>query len=529
MKQTEGECSQDDTEFQSYHCRKRSARTAAGGKCKRRRTQKVASNDQEEVVNENQGTDHQQEDQESNRHQEEVTQDQEKVTEEVIENQEELNEHQEENQEDVIEHQEELNEHQEENQKDVIEYQEEMNEHQEENQEDVNEGQEEMNEHQEESQEYMNEDQDEMNERQEDMSEELNEHQEEMNEHHEEENEVNYYYQYQGEVSYQQNHAVDVLLRQLAMAQATNQVLRNMLVLKTNIVKGIRGNDQKTCFYTGLPMYCFQYSIRAVEGTLSLLLATSERLKENEFLAVLMKLHLDTPMQDLAYRLGCSLTSFSNIFHEWLKVMYYNLKQLIIWPDADTLRANLPEAFKNHYRNAICIIDCFEVFIQRPLSFEPRASSFSNYKRHNTINVLVAVAPTGSITFISKARGGRVSDKVITQECGFLEKILPGDVVLADRGFNVQDELAIRQAKLELPSFTRGKKQLSQQEVEMSRQLARVRIHVEHVIGQLRKKYKILQHTLPITLIKRPRDPIPTIDRILVVTAALTNLSPSVV
>lgn len=162
-------------------------------------------------------------------------------------------------------------------------------------------------------------------------------------------------------------------------------------------------------------------------------------------------------------------------------------------------------------------------------SFEPRTSSFSNYKRHNTIKILIAVAPTGSITFISKAWGGRVSDKVITQECGFLDKILPGDVVLADRGFNVQDELAIRQAKLKLPLFTRGKKQLSQQEVEMSRQLARVRIHVERVIGQLRKKYKILQHTLPITLIKQPKDPIPTIDHILVVTAALTNLSPSVV
>ena len=63
----------------------------------------------------------------------------------------------------------------------------------------------------------------------------------------------------------------------------------------------------------------------------------------------------------------------------------------------------------------------------------------------------------------------------------------------------------------------------------MSRQLARVRIHVERVIGQLCKKYKILQGTLPITLVKRPSDTVPTIDAILVVTAALTNLSASVV
>ena len=43
------------------------------------------------------------------------------------------------------------------------------------------------------------------------------------------------------------------------------------------------------------------------------------------------------------------------------------------------------------------------------------------------------------------------------------------------------------------------------------------------------KKVQILQGVLPITLIKRPTDDKPTIDRILVVTAALTNLCPSVV
>ena len=57
---------------------------------------------------------------------------------------------------------------------------------------------------------------------------------------------------------------------------------------------------------------------------------------------------------------------------------------------------------------------------------------------------------------------------------------------------------------------------------------AHVRMHVEHVIGQL-QKYKILHVTLPITLIKRPSDSEPTIDRILVVTSALIDLCPSVV
>ena len=72
----------------------------------------------------------------------------------------------------------------------------------------------------------------------------------------------------------------------------------------------------------------------------------------------------------------------------------------------------------------------------------------------------------------------------------------PGDIVLADRGFNVRDDLAIRQVKLEMPASTKGKQQLSQEDVEMSRRLSRVRIRVERVTGQLRKKYKLLQGTL---------------------------------
>ena len=64
----------------------------------------------------------------------------------------------------------------------------------------------------------------------------------------------------------------------------------------------------------------------------------------------------------------------------------------------------------------------------------------------------------------------------------------------------------------------------------MSRSLARVRIYVERVIGQLRRKYKILRETLPISLIKKPSDDsIAAIDIIIFVTVALTNLSQTVV
>ena len=321
------------------------------------------------------------------------------------------------------------------------------------------------------------------------------------------------------------------LLGQLACSCASNAILYNSLRETANNLsaRDIRNDDSKTCFYTGLSKYALFNALFDLLKGYYVSSSLPESVKMDYFFAVLVKLRLNPPLRDLAYRLGVGESQFSAIFHNWLTVMYHNLKQLIVWPDSETLRENLPVAFRKHFINAKCIIDCFEIFIERPLSFDARAATYSNYKKHNTVKVLIAIAPTGAITFISKAWGGRVSDKVITQECGFLDHIEPGDLILADRGFNVSDEVAIRQAKLVLPSFTRGKKQLSKEEVERSRQLAHVRIHVERVIGQLRKKYKILQGPLPITLIKRPSDSEPTIDHILVVTSALVNLCPSVV
>ena len=63
----------------------------------------------------------------------------------------------------------------------------------------------------------------------------------------------------------------------------------------------------------------------------------------------------------------------------------------------------------------------------------------------------MGIAPNGAITFLSKAWGGRASDKKITTESGFLDLLDPDDLVMADRGFPIQEDLLIRGAKLLIP------------------------------------------------------------------------------
>ena len=79
-----------------------------------------------------------------------------------------------------------------------------------------------------------------------------------------------------------------------------------------------------------------------------------------------------------------------------------------------------------------------------------------------------------------------------------------------------------------ISSFTRGKTQLSQKEVEVSKQISKVRIHVERIIRLLKNKFNIpFSRTV---LVKHKNDTdLVRIDKLLVVCSALTDLSASVV
>ena len=224
----------------------------------------------------------------------------------------------------------------------------------------------------------------------------------------------------------------------------------------------------------------------------------------------------------------------STIFQKWLDIMYVRLKFLIVWPTREVLQNNMPLVFQQLYRRCRVIIDCSELFIETPSNFNARAKTYSNYKKHNTVKFLIGISPCGTIpytiSFLSQCWGGRISDKSITLQSNFFNYLEPGDQILADRRFTISDDIACYGASLIIPSFTRGKKQLSQEEVEQSKQISRVRIHVERVIGTLKKRYRILTGTLSVSMIKHRNDEgVSNIDKLLVVCSSLTNLGEPVV
>ena len=140
---------------------------------------------------------------------------------------------------------------------------------------------------------------------------------------------------------------------------------------------------------------------------------------KDELLIVLMRLRLNLMLEDLGYRFHVSKSTISRIFQAWIDVMYARLKFLIVWPSRDVVRHNMPQVFKDLYPNYCCIIDCTEIFMERPFTLKARAQTYSNYKHHNTVKLLIGITPCGTISYLSLCWGGRVSDRHLTQKLAF--------------------------------------------------------------------------------------------------------------
>ena len=289
-----------------------------------------------------------------------------------------------------------------------------------------------------------------------------------------------------------------------------------------------KDNDEKVLFYTGLSTW---------ELLTKLFVYIKPYLKQHSVLtpfqqlvATLMRLRLNLSGQDLGYRFKVHPSTISRTFEFVVGLLYTKLKPLIIWPDRDTLLKTMPMVFRKHYPHCVVIIDCFEVFIDRPTDLLARAQTYSQYKHHNTVKYLIGITPQGTVSYISEGWGGRTSDKFVTEHCSLLTYLVPGDTILADRGFDINDSVGAYCSTLKIPAFTKGKSQLSGIEVEQTRKIANVRIHVERVIGNIRKKFSLLSDTQPIDfLITSPDQSKTLLDKIVYISCALVNMCDSVI
>lgn len=312
---------------------------------------------------------------------------------------------------------------------------------------------------------------------------------------------------------------------------------RNNLLLKISTMvidfDFFKENDKKTRFYTGLTTWSL---FNRFYDLVKSFLPDHFNCKLNRFqmLALtLMKLRLNLFFTDLGYRFQIDATTASRYFHRCIYILHKKLhgSTVVKWPERKSLLLNTPSYFRCNFKDVTIIFDCFELFIETSSILRAAAQAFSVYKHHATIKYLIGITTTGVIIFISIAFGGRASDKEISIKSGFIDQLEEGDVVLADKGFLIEEEVNAKNATLKNPCFVRNGNQLHPTEIETTRDIASLRIHVERVISVVRQKYNICSDIAQISAISKTNDLFQNdlYDKIVFLCCCLVNLCPSVV
>ena len=159
---------------------------------------------------------------------------------------------------------------------------------------------------------------------------------------------------------------------------------------------------------------------------------------EEEFFMVLTRLRCAFPLEDLGVRFNMSTSNVSRILITWYDCLHIQLRALPIWATKQTVTETMPKCFKDLY------------------------------------------------------------PKTRVKHCGILDLLEAGDDLMADRGFDIEEELP-KGVTLNIPPFLNGKKQLTLEKELETRRIASVRVHVERAIERI-KNYKILQTVFQLSM-----------------------------
>lgn len=151
--------------------------------------------------------------------------------------------------------------------------------------------------------------------------------------------------------------------------------------------------------------------------------------------------------------------------------------------------------FKNQFvKGETLILDGTEQFIQRPTDYEAQKDHYSGKKKHHTVKSLIISTLDKYVHFVSELYVGKAHDfSILKDEFPPEEKWFENFNVRVDLGYQGFAK-QYPEAKLFIPIKKPRGGELTTEQKEINRELARQRIKVEHAIGGI-KRFDILSNT----------------------------------
>ena len=135
----------------------------------------------------------------------------------------------------------------------------------------------------------------------------------------------------------------------------------------------------------------------------------------------LMKLRQANDDIELAMLFKVSESIVSRIVITWIHFLFFQLKELDIWPSKKIIEHTMPSDFQQQFPNTRVILDATEVPVEKPKYVSSETSIWSNYKRKNTLKTMIGCSPRGAITFVSDDYGGSASDRQVIEKSSLLD------------------------------------------------------------------------------------------------------------
>ncbi|GBN38593.1 hypothetical protein AVEN_110877-1 [Araneus ventricosus] len=159
----------------------------------------------------------------------------------------------------------------------------------------------------------------------------------------------------------------------------------------------------------------------------------------------------------------------------------------------------MPRQFYSENRDCRAIVDCTEFPIQKPNSPARTANDLQFLKNTNSLKGMIGIMPSGTISFISPLYCGSISDKELFIKSQLMDLLEPNDVVMADKGFQIEQEFQKISCKLKYPKFLMDCIQFDASDRIENCKISNVRVTVERAISQI-KIYKYFERPIPYTI-----------------------------